>query len=224
MKIYTYFDDLGKSSTEQLELVDLWVKNWEKHGFEALVLKREDAEAHPFFKDFNDHMTRIHKKMMSGSEKAEDIKAYGLSCYHRWLAYANQKGAESFFVSDYDVFNTGFEVQKPIDKLHMMHNICPCFASGTAIQFLDLCVDFIRCSDENYNKISSIAKEYRWYHDQNFLGCNKDFLDLQKIKFSLLPDWDNSLHHVSHKYVYDKFQVHSNLHSNRIKAINDLLK
>jgi len=224
MKIYTYFDAIDEDSSKQEELIGFWIKSWEKNGYEAIVLERKDAEAHPFFKDFDANMSRIHKKMMSGSKGEENIKAYGLSCYHRWLAYANQPEADPFFVSDYDVYNTGFKVKNPIKHLHMMHNICPCFSSGTPMQFLDFCADFIRHSDDNFDKISSTAKEFRWYHDQNFLICNKEFLDARKIKFSFLPDWNKSLHHVSHQYVYDKFKVHSNLHSNRVKIIKDLLK
>jgi hypothetical protein len=224
MEIYTYYDPIDEDDSEQLELIDFWIKSWEKNEYDAIVLKRKDAESHPFFKDFNDHIIRIHKKMMAGSKSPEDIQPYGLSCYHRWLAYANQTTTEPFFVSDYDVYNTGFEGCKLIDNLHMMHNVCPCFSSGTPIQFLDLCVDFIRISDHYYDNISSTVREFIWYHDQNFFIANKEFLDSEKIKFSNLPDWNNSLHHVSHQYVYDKFKVYDNVHANRIKIIKNLLK
>jgi hypothetical protein len=52
MKVYTYYEDINFK--HQNRLLDLWKNSWEKHGFEAIVLTRGNAENHPFYIEFVD--------------------------------------------------------------------------------------------------------------------------------------------------------------------------
>lgn len=58
-------------------------------------------------------------------------------------------------MSDYDCINNGFEAKEPFDKLHLMHNDCPCFASGSPEQFEQLCHNFIEISLDRIEKLKN---------------------------------------------------------------------
>jgi len=180
MKIYTYYENINFNSQE--ELINLWKFSWKKQGYEPIVLTKSDAEKHKYYETFVSKLKKIHYQITG-----ENLKPYGLSCYLRWLAYASQED-ETFYVSDYDVININYPIRKPINKIHFMDGSCPCFASGTPLQFENLCKIFVNLS---FNKKELIKKIFNsseklfstHYHDQEFFYHSKNFLP-KKLVFS----------------------------------------
>lgn len=161
MKIYTYHDDLGRS--HELELIELWKKSWSNHGYDPICLNRSHAESHPFFQQFDTQLRKVCYDIIGAP-----ISDYGMSCWHRWLAYATQPN-EKFYVSDYDAINVNFPITEPRDKLHLMDFACPFFASGTPIQFENLCKTFVEVSEK---RIEALKSQANYYHDQEFFQYN----------------------------------------------------
>lgn len=161
MKIYTYYQNIHYSN--QPELIDLWKISWSRQGYEPIVLNLEDAKKHPYFETLNTEMRRIFKEITN-----KEIGDYGMSCWFRWLAYATQTD-EKFYVSDYDAINVNFPITEPNDKLHLMDFACPFLASGTPIQFENLCKAFIEVSNQ---RIDILKRQADHYHDQEFFEYN----------------------------------------------------
>lgn len=170
-RIVTYYE--GIDFCEQDKLLSLWVKNWESCGVETLILGREDAEKHDFYEPYTNSIKFIHQKITG-----KPINKYGLACYLRWLAYSTLlPEKDGFFVSDYDVFNFGHELN-PIktDTLTFLSGTCPCFAYGTPKQFLLFCKTVASSVDriEELKQLFLIRK-FRNYHDQEFIAINYDY-------------------------------------------------
>jgi hypothetical protein len=161
MKIYTYYQDIDFSS--QQELIDLWKISWSRQGYEPIVLNLEDAKKHPYFETLNREMRRIFNEITG-----KQISDYGMSCWLRWLAYSTQV-EEKFYVSDYDAINVNFSITEPNDKLNLMDSDCPFLASGTPVQFENLCKAFIEVSNE---RIDILKQQANHYHDQEFFIYN----------------------------------------------------
>jgi len=161
MKIYTYHQDINHKN--QPELIELWKISWSRQGYEPIVLNLEHAKRHPYFETLNSEMRKIFKEITS-----KEISDYGMSCWFRWLAYATQK-EEKFYVSDYDAINVNFPIKEPNDKLHLMDNACPFFASGTPKQFENLCKTFVEVSNK---RIEILKQQANHYHDQEFFQYN----------------------------------------------------
>ena len=161
MKIYTYYQNINHSS--QNELIDLWKISWSRQGYEPIVLNLEDAKKHSYFETLNTEMRRIFKEITN-----KEIDKYGMSCWFRWLAYATQED-EKFYVSDYDAINYNFPITEPSNTLHLMDGHVPCFASGTPIQFENLCKAFVEVSIE---RIEILKQQANHYHDQEFFHFN----------------------------------------------------
>ena len=189
MRVYTYhqtFNDRYIDSSLQRKLVDLWKLSWARRGYEPIVLNLKDAKKHPQFGRFDHDISKIFRRITG-----RNITHYGLSCWHRWLAYANQ-GEGKFYVSDYDAINVNFPITEPSDKLHFYDSYCPFLASGTPKQFENLCEAFITVSNERLTELSAHAHKMTWYHDQDFLYYNlhedlnptRDFL-LDKYELNL---------------------------------------
>ena len=192
MKIYTYHDDLGRS--HELELIELWKTSWSNHGYDPICLNRTHAESHPFFKEFDSQLRKICYDVIGAT-----ISDYGMSCWHRWLAYATQPN-EKFYVSDYDAINYNFPVIEPNYNLQLFNNACPFFASGTAQQFENLCKGFVEVSlnrmDFLKRKDTALQTRIRHYHDQeffqfNFLPSNSDYKSLRE-NYEILMTRDHS--------------------------------
>lgn len=173
MNVYTYYQNIDFSG--QNELIELWKKSWESKGFNAIVLGKEDAESHPFYNEFCDKLKKIHLQIMG-----EELKDYGLSCYLRWLAYANTM-KEASYACDYDVINIKLDAPKKINEdLLLYDNCCPCLASGAPRQFLRFCMDIIKISQKNAQKLQ--GKVQSWYHDQEVIQHNeKEMKDLSYV-------------------------------------------
>ena len=211
MKIYTYYENINFK--HQDELITLWENSWRACGFEPIILTKKDAEKADFYKEFVAELTRLHKEIAN-----KPLSKYGLSCWLRWLAYSTQV-EEKFYVGDYDVINHNFKPKEPIDTLHLIDDCCPCFASGTPSQFLNLCKKIIDVTEQNKQTFIDIYKRRNFvhFHDQTFFiihydeqktDKNKDGSSNVKIKltreknFISCPQrdnfWERPLVHYSH--------------------------
>ena len=161
MKIYTYYQNINHSS--QNELIDLWKISWSRQGYEPIVLSLEDAKKHSYYETLNTEMRIIFREITN-----KEISEYGMSCWFRWLAYATQAD-EKFYVSDYDAINVNFPIKEPNEKLHLMDYACPFLASGTPIQFENLCKAFVEVSNQ---RIDILKQQTIHYHDQEFFQYN----------------------------------------------------
>lgn len=235
MKVYTYYEDIEFGG--QNELIDLWKTSWQRNGFDAIVLNKVDVESHPYYTTFVERLNEMSNMVLN-----RDITKYDLSCYCRWLAYAGQK-EELFFVSDYDVINTGLTVDKlpqPVDgEIHFMDDVCPCFASGKPSMFEYLCKDFINIFQEHFQLVDiDRHQEYNCFHDQDFLISFGEILQASnRYKITRNKDIINDyisdskaarLVHVSHNYIYRLKKRHTSLKDIplkdlRIQVINGLL-
>lgn len=176
MKIYTYYHKLN-DKYDHSEMVDLWKLSWERKGFEAIVLNQKDALTHPFYDEFT---TRIKK--LSKGIAGKDTSKYGMSCWERWLAYANQKNADKFFVSDYDMINYNFNPKTPPSNLSFYDEFCPCLASGNSKQFLKLCYNFIKLTKDNFD---FLQKQTNHFHDQEFFIYNgRKLQEIDNVTFT----------------------------------------
>ena len=161
MKIYTYYQDIDFSA--QQELIDLWKISWSRQGYEPIVLNLEDAKKHSYYTEMSTQLQNLANEIAG-----KQISIYGMSCWFRWLAYANQTD-EKFYVSDYDAINVNFPITEPNDKLHLLDYDCPFLASGTSIQFENLCKAFVNVSK---NRLSILKTLTNHYHDQEFFHFN----------------------------------------------------
>jgi len=239
MKIYTYYQDVGFSQESELNLIKIWKQSWSNQGYEPVVLTQSNVENHHFYNEFCYKINNIHEQIMSKS-----IGKYGLACFVRWLAYANLKEQERFYVSDYDVINKNYPVIHPVNQLHFMDGHCPCIASGNSKLFMKLCKMFIKVSQSNISFIRSHIKEPH-YHDQEFLLYNYPELSSVHIKefimtrsrptigcFNLYDenDPDSKIFHIAHsnanqlkKKYPDKTSKYKNDTEIRLAAAKDLL-
>lgn len=154
MKIYTYYEEIR--FPEQKEMLSIWKNNWEAKGFQPIVLKRRHAESHFLFNKYSNTLNKRHKNLLG-----RYVSEYGLSCYFRWLAYANLNIKETFLVSDYDVINVRLKKQD-VSGFQLMSNLCPCLVSGNSNDFLMLSRFFLEYS----HKIKKISN----FHDQDILA------------------------------------------------------
>ena len=210
MKICTYYENIGFA--KQDELVELWIKNWEQHGFEPIVLGKEHAEQHPYYEEFCTSIKTLHQQIMGHS-----IQEYGMSCWVRWLAYAGLSDNTPFYASDYDIFNNGFSIENiPEEQLHFMDYACPCFTSGTSEQFEKLCRVFVDISTQNLQQLQG-SVDCIWYHDQELLLHNiSDIKEVDFIKMTSEPNV-GLYNHKSKKI----FEVTHFAHQSIIQARND---
>lgn len=123
MKIHCFHDNIGREAAS-LPLVFLWKERWEKLGWEAVILDRNDAQKHPDWARmataFNDLPT------VNG-------KPYEFACYIRWLAMEVVGGG---WMSDYDVIPYTFKPQEPTVRMTLWNGgACPCMVSGSAAEF-----------------------------------------------------------------------------------------
>jgi len=168
MNIYTYYEDIHITEIiPQSKLIDLWKYSWEKNGFNPIVLSISDVITHPLYDKFIEDIQNIHANI-----SGHTISKYGLSCYRRWLAYANLNNNDIFYVSDYDVINNGFKptnLQKTKDKISFLDTLCPSIAVGNSDQFLNFCLDILKTS-KNQDIIDAYkVNKLQNYHDQEFL-------------------------------------------------------
>lgn len=91
-KVYCYYESVpGQGSAA--DLIQLWSASWKQQGWDPVVLGRRDAEKHPKFLPF-------YKR--AASFPTINPPGYDLSCWLRWLAFAEAGGG---VMTDYDVIN-----------------------------------------------------------------------------------------------------------------------
>ena len=238
MKIYTYYQNLNDPTQD--ELIDLWKISWSRQGYEPIVLNLEDAKKHSYFETLSTEMSRIFKQITN-----KEIGDYGMSCWFRWLAYATQAD-EKFYVSDYDAINVNFPIKEPNKKLHLMDFACPFLASGTPIQFENLCKAFVEVSNK---RIEILKEKANHYHDQefflyNFMPDNNDSYEKLRNQYDIVMtrdrtkfggidiDLDLLVYHVSHHMTHvtlttnKLFAGYEETYKQRARAmlIRDILK
>jgi len=131
-------------------------------------LTQKDAKKHNFYEEFDNKI-----KSLCSEISGKKISQYGMSCWHRWLAYAAQGLEVPFYVSDYDIINYNFNLNEPSNKLSLLDGCCPCIASGNSKQFEGLCYSFIEITKKN---LEFIKQKTKHFHDQEFFIYNsKDF-------------------------------------------------
>lgn len=165
MKIYTYYEEIN--FPQQKEMLELWNKSWSQMGFETIILGEEDAKKSPDYDLFVGKMQFIFNEITG-----QELSPYGLSCFVRWLTYSTvENKQEKFLVSDYDVINSGgWKTSDPlIDGLHLFDGACPCMASGTALDFKNLCDLFFEIT---VKRIDILKEQTSHYHDQEFFLYN----------------------------------------------------
>jgi hypothetical protein len=140
-KVFTYYEELEyKDTSEQMEMIHHWRTSWSKRGWFPVVLRRADAERHPFFKEFANAVLRLP------TINAVD---YEMACYHRWLAVAAAGGG---YMSDYDVINYSYEARNApsdltVHELNLVHqSATPSVVSGTQFGFMSMCLLFATCN------------------------------------------------------------------------------
>ena len=208
MKIFCYYKKDAIFSYQE-KIIDLWKLSWKLSGFDPVVLGEEDAKRHPFYETFVEKIKSIHYLI----KNKRNITEYGLNCFVRWLAYANQK-SERFLVSDYDIINFGFTRNNFGEKLNFMNGYCPCLVSGTPKQFENLANSFIIETKKNFKDIknNTYVKSIEHYHDQEFFvsNFNDTFFKTYDAEMSLEYDFEptfpqlneNKLIHFSHGYIH----------------------
>lgn len=214
MQVFTYYDaDVGHPG--QKELIELWKKSWAKMGFNPVVLEKCHAQEHIYYEDFTKALDEIHKGIMYGIP----IRKYGLSCYHRWLAYARH-GTKNFctFTCDYDVINMSLSVDEAKKHLEACgqtvtfhHGTTPCLVSGKRDLFQHFCKEIIRISKKNIDLLKNTVHPH--YNDQEFVQLNRSdlFLGKNQEKFKIqtglaheriIGDYDHTIHDFSKKIIH----------------------
>jgi hypothetical protein len=162
MKIFTYYENIDFANQDQL--ITLWANSWRTHGFHPVVLTNKEAQKSNFYEEFTSKLKVLHQEIAG-----KPLNRYGLSCWIRWLAYSTQEES-GFYVSDYDVINHNFNLKNIESTLHLMNENCPCFASGSPSQFLQLCQKFINVTEQNKEEYKELFKkfQFRHFHDQEF--------------------------------------------------------
>lgn len=177
MRIYTYYEDINFEY--QAPLLELWEHSWKKAGFKPRILTKKNATSNPDYLNFVNSLKKLHLELTN-----KNLTMYGLSCWNRWLAYAEEKSTEVFYVSDYDVINNSFKPGQPYENLSLLDSACPCIASGSSPQFAKLVESFIEITTQNLEKFKQeyARLNFRHFHDQQFfILCQ--LLNLGDFKF-----------------------------------------
>ena len=160
-KVYTFFEPIEGWDNDYI-LLELWTENWQKKGFETVILRKSDAESHPYYEEFLDNISSTYIKVMGRSMLSRDHPwdYYVLHNYIRFLAYANflPKG-DPGLVMDYDVYNINYINHDNLnrDSLTFLYGTCPCLVSGNSNHFLSYCRWM---ADTPQNFIESLKLEF----------------------------------------------------------------
>lgn len=108
MNVISYFNLIPdfKFSSDSQQLIDVWKKSWQEHGWNTILLDESYARNNPLFdkSDLNNPDANFYKTIPSSRWQ------YHRSCYCRLLAYCQyvRENGDTLY-SDYDVINYGFE-------------------------------------------------------------------------------------------------------------------
>jgi hypothetical protein len=123
MKIHTYHDNIGRDQSA-LPLVYFWKERWERQGWEAVILGRDDAQKHPQWAQLATAYDRL--PTVNG-------KPYEFACYVRWLAMEMAGGG---WMTDSDVIPYDFKPRAPTERrrpLPAVHTPRPAAGRGGAV-------------------------------------------------------------------------------------------
>lgn len=105
--IYSYFSPIADiAKHEHLSCIRIWARNWYSCGFMPILLRQEDAAAHPMYDEF------VSKVSLFPSVNPAN---YDLACYLRWLAFAKLGGG---VMTDYDLVYYGSTESASLNELH----------------------------------------------------------------------------------------------------------
>lgn len=139
--IYTYFSPVPElNMLDEFRLLLLWRENWSKAGFEPVVLNEYIARQHPFFKEFDEAVSKFPTVNPVHYEK---------SCFMRHLSMAQIGGG---ILSDFDVMPNGVTPELPqfaephltVYQVGGNGALIPCLTSGGAEAYLGLCKQFAK--------------------------------------------------------------------------------
>lgn len=135
MNVYSYYAPVAGMETP-VELIDLWRSEWERQGWNPIVLNEDDAKRHTDFESFEQSIRQL---------PTVNSPDYERSCYMRHLAMAERGG----LLTDYDVMPRAFTPSDCIRvnagrELTMLEPTrVPCAVVGTNSGFQSI-VDFIK--------------------------------------------------------------------------------
>ena len=170
MNIYTYYENIGHRL--QNELLDIWKKSWEKYGFNAIILSREDAKQSILFQKYYDFIQRVHQHI---SGKTLRDKSYCMAAQLEIVAFHTI--VEPSYISDYDMINNGFHTGEILESMVCWRNdACSCFASGDKTgweRYINFLFEKESIIIEWCKKESASTGRFE-FHDQDFLVAVRD--------------------------------------------------
>lgn len=131
MRVYTYCDPLSDLDAA----LNLWKENWERFGWEPIILNNNVAKLHYGYRDYMDVVGKI---------PTVNMRSYEDACYARYMAIQFEGGG---LLVDYDVVNLGFFPDdlpslKFCDIWLMDRFKIPCVTYGTDRAFDKLALHF----------------------------------------------------------------------------------
>lgn len=169
MKIYTYYENINFKLQD--ELLDLWKLSWTRHGFDPIILSRDDAKKSSLYNEYYDFVQEIHN-ISIGQYLPE--YSYHLAAQLEIVAFNTIETPS--YVSDYDMINNGFETGEKLESIvHWRNADCSCFASGDKNGWKRY-IEFL--FNQKHNIIEWCKNEYqntkrKHFHDQDFLVAVK---------------------------------------------------
>lgn len=98
--VYSYYNPVpGIDHGQEAGLIILWQKSWRACEFLPVMLTHQQADAHPRAKEFVEIVSKFPSSNPAG---------YDLSCWMRWLAFAQVGGG---LMTDYDIIARFFSVE-----------------------------------------------------------------------------------------------------------------
>lgn len=131
------------------KLIAKWKDNWQKAGWDPIVLTENDAKLHPEYEVLAPKLKSL---------PSANPKGYDAACYLRWLAVAARGGG---WMADYDLFNYGYPPQEPFPRMTLFARpSVPCLASGTAEAFLQtarMFADYVPTDSDKYGNLKHVS-------------------------------------------------------------------
>lgn len=124
MNVVCYYNELSnwKASTNNLNLLKVWEKNWKNKGWNPIVLSEADAKEHSDFDKIN--FLNDNSILTKNSQLP---KEYVWNCYKRWFAYAKVATDDQNCIwTDFDVMNINLSVDQALQNNYTKANIAFC--------------------------------------------------------------------------------------------------
>ena len=167
MNIYTYYGET-QHAQGQLELIEVWKKNWKSKGWNPRVIYKEDAKKASIHDEYVDFVFRVHGRINKNNTFKDNT--YAMEAQRELAAFTLID--EPSYISDYDVFNLNLSPNSSVEqKVHWRDGLCTCFASGGASGWTEY-IKWIFSSEDRILKgcKEEYAKSGRdCFHDQDFL-------------------------------------------------------